>query len=47
MRARPEEPREKTVAFGNAERTALVRSDRVDVRTDGAFAGATDLDLER
>ena len=47
MRARPEETREKTVAFGNAERAAVVRSDRVDVRTDGAFAGATDLDLER
>jgi ribonuclease P/MRP protein subunit POP5 len=47
MGARPEEPGEKTVAFGNAERTAVVRSDRVDVRTDGAFAGATDLDLQR
>jgi len=47
MGARPEETGEKTVAFGNAERTAVVRSDRVDVRTDGAFAGATDLDLER
>ncbi len=47
MRARPEETGEKTVAFGNAERTAVVRSDRIDVRTDGAFAGATDLDLQR
>ncbi len=47
MRARPEEIDEKTVAFGNAERTAFVRSDRVDVRTDDAFAGATDLDLQR
>ena len=47
MRPRPEETGEKTVAFGDAERTAFVRSDRVDVRTDGAFAGATDLDLER
>jgi len=47
MGARPEETSEKTVAFENAERAAVVRSDRVDVRTDGAFAGATDLDLER
>ena len=47
MRAQPEGTVEKTVAFGNAERTAVVRSARVDVRTDGAFTGATDLDLER
>jgi ribonuclease P/MRP protein subunit POP5 len=47
MRGRPESSGEKTVAFGNAERTAVVRSDRIDVRTDGAFAGATDLDLQR
>lgn len=47
MRARPEQIDEKTVVFGNAERTAFVRSDRVDVWTDGAFAGATDLDLQR
>jgi len=45
MRGRPEPTSEKTVAFGNAERAAVVRSDRVDVRTDDAFAGATDLDL--
>jgi len=47
MRARPEETGEKTVAFGNVERTALVRSDRVDMRADDVFADATDLDLER
>lgn len=47
MRARPKETHEKTVAFANARRTAIVRSDRIDVRTDGAFTGATDLDLQR
>jgi len=47
MRARPEGGSEKTVVFGGVERAAVVRSDRVDVRTDGAFAGATDLDLGR
>ncbi len=36
---------ERTVAFGNAERTAFVRDGLVDVKTDDAFAGATDFDL--
>jgi ribonuclease P/MRP protein subunit POP5 len=47
MGARPEDTDEKTVAFGDAERAAFVRSDRIDVRADGAFVGATDLDLQR
>ncbi|MFB6228279.1 MAG: Rpp14/Pop5 family protein [Halobacteriales archaeon] len=47
MRARPEQTDEKTVALGGTERAAFVRSDRVDVRADSAFAGATDLDLQR
>jgi ribonuclease P/MRP protein subunit POP5 len=37
---------ERKVVFGDAQRSAVVRDDRVDVRTDGAFAGATELDFE-
>ena len=37
---------ERNVVYENAERTAIVRDDRVDVRIDGAFVGATGLDLQ-
>ena len=43
---RPIAVTERNVVFGSASTQAVVRGDRVDVRTDGAFAGATDLDLE-
>ncbi|MFB6210892.1 MAG: Rpp14/Pop5 family protein [Halobacteriales archaeon] len=46
MRARQKAGSEKRVVFGNAARTAIQRADRVDVRTDDAFTGATTLDLE-
>ncbi|MFC6835652.1 Rpp14/Pop5 family protein [Halomarina ordinaria] len=36
---------ENTVAFESAERPAVVRGDRVDVRVDSGFAGATGHDL--
>ena len=42
---RPEEASQRHVAFENAERRAVVRGDRVDVTVDGAFAGATILDI--
>jgi ribonuclease P/MRP protein subunit POP5 len=38
--------KERTVAFGGAERPAVVRGDLVDVRVDGGYAGATRFDLE-
>lgn len=37
---------ERTVDFGNAERTAVGRGDRIDIWTDGAYTGATKLDLD-
>jgi len=37
---------ERKVVFEDARRSAVVRGDRLDVRTDGAFAGATELDFE-
>jgi ribonuclease P/MRP protein subunit POP5 len=37
---------ERKVVFGDAERTAFQRDGRLDVRMDGAFAGATELDFE-
>lgn len=43
---RPEPVTERNVVYGSAERTAWGRDDRVDIRTDGAFLGATNLDLE-
>lgn len=45
IRGRPERTGQRNVVFENADRTAVVRDGRVDVRTDGAFVGATDLDL--
>jgi len=38
-------PRQRHVVFDNTERRALARGRRVDVRTDGGFVGATDLDI--
>ncbi|WP_254274110.1 Rpp14/Pop5 family protein [Haloarcula marina] len=42
----PAEPSDQRhVVFDNADRHAVARGTRVDVRTDGAFVGATDLDF--
>lgn len=38
-------PAQRHVAFGNEDRRAVARGRRVDIRTDGAFVGATDLDI--
>lgn len=46
IRERPEAVTERNVAFRDADQAAVVRNDRVDVRMDGAYTGATDLDLE-
>ena len=43
---RREPPEERTVAYRGAQSPAVVRGDRIDVRTDGTFAGATHLDVE-
>jgi len=45
IRGRPERTDQRTVAFEGANRPAVVRDGRVDVRTDGAYVGATHLDL--
>ena len=37
---------ERTVVFDGEERTAVVRSPRVDLRDDSTFVGATDLDFQ-
>jgi len=42
----PEGSEHEDVAFGNARRRAVLREERVDVRVDGAFVGATTLDLD-
>ena len=42
----PEDSQERNVVFDDEERSALARDDRVDVRVDDAFVGATQLDLE-
>lgn len=44
MSARREQQTERTVVFESAERPATVRGERVDVRVDGEFVGATTLD---
>jgi ribonuclease P/MRP protein subunit POP5 len=41
-----ERPDQRHVVFRDAERPATVRGGRIDVRTDGAFAGATTLDFQ-
>ncbi len=46
MRRRPEFPEQRHVAFRDAQQTAQVRGDRVDLHTEGAFIGATTLDLD-
>jgi len=43
---RTEATEQRTVAFDDAERRAAVRDERVDVGEDGAYAGATTLDLQ-
>ena len=42
---RPEVSGENRVVFENAERPAVVSDGAVDVRTDDAYTGATDLDV--
>ncbi|MFC7007541.1 Rpp14/Pop5 family protein [Halalkalicoccus salilacus] len=42
---RPEVSGENRVVFENAERAAVIRDGAVDVRTDDAYTGATDLDV--
>lgn len=43
---RPREEREeRTVAFADADRPAVLRNDRVDVRLSGGHVGATALDI--
>ena len=44
MGARREQQTERTVVFESADRPATVRGERVDVRVDGEFVGATTLD---
>ena len=39
-------PDERNVVFGDAQRSAVERDGLLDVRTDGAFAGTTELDFE-
>ena len=36
---------ERTVAYADADRAAVVRDDRVDVRLSGGYVGATALDI--
>jgi len=45
MRRRREGTDQRDVVFRDAERSASVRGDRVDVRTGDSFAGATTLDI--
>jgi ribonuclease P/MRP protein subunit POP5 len=45
IRNGPEASEERTVAFEDEERTAVVRSSRCDVATPDGFAGATTLDI--
>jgi len=45
IRRRPEPRYQRNVVFENAERRAVGRDGRIDVRADDAFVGATELDL--
>ncbi|WP_436910707.1 Rpp14/Pop5 family protein [Halosimplex marinum] len=45
IRRRPEPTDQRNVVFENAERRAVGRDGRIDVRADDAFVGATELDL--
>jgi ribonuclease P/MRP protein subunit POP5 len=40
-----EDSEERTVAYADADRPAVVRDDRVDVRLSGGYVGATALDI--
>ena len=44
MGDRPEESEKRDVAFETADRPAVVRGNRLDVRVDGTFVGATTLE---
>jgi ribonuclease P/MRP protein subunit POP5 len=46
MKRGREEPEQRYVVFGDAERTGHVRNGRVDVRTGEGFAGATTLESQ-
>jgi len=46
LRPPPEIHRQRNVVFEDEERTAVVRSPRVDVRVENSIIGATELDLE-
>ncbi|WP_135363202.1 Rpp14/Pop5 family protein [Halosimplex halophilum] len=45
IRSPPEPTDQRNVVFENAERRAVGRGGRIDVRADDAFVGATELDL--
>ena len=45
IRGPTEPPSQRHVVFENADRRAVARDQRVDVRTDEAFIGATELDF--
>jgi ribonuclease P/MRP protein subunit POP5 len=45
IRGPPKSPGQRHVVFEGAERVATTRGRRVGIRTDGAFVGATDLDI--
>lgn len=46
MGTQPETMAKRDVAFADADRTAVVAGDRVDIRVDDAFVGATTLDIQ-
>lgn len=45
IRGPAKSPGQRHVVFEDTERPAVTRGQRVDVRTDGGFVGATDLDI--
>ena len=45
IRGPAKSPDQRHVVFENADRRAVSRGSRVDVRTDDGFVGATDLDI--
>jgi len=47
LSGRQQAPAERTVAFDDAERNAVVRGPRLDVAGDDGFTGATNLDFEQ
>lgn len=46
IRAPPETPEERAVAFADADRRAACRGERYDVHVGDGFAGATKLDIQ-